>query len=76
MTDEIKKMLKPVAFEGAILANEPVVALQDFDRLKLGFLKLMEQRDYALHQAWDGKEYKITPKLDAELEAAMKGEET
>ncbi len=77
MTDEIKKMLEPARFEMMLYTpNAPkkvYVDGEDFDRLKRGFLKLMEQRDWwraiAVRHGYHGPNNE-----SAELEAVMKGE--
>jgi len=73
MTDEIKKMLEP----SADFFDPQKVSRESFDRLKRGFLKLMEQRNYWRYAAIGNTEDTglgvTNADLDAELEAAMKG---
>lgn len=83
MTDEIKKMLEPEVrlMEGiGGFVRVLVVDGEDFDRLKRGFLKLMEQRDTMLknwhetHSPFIGDFESDVKLANAELEAVMKGE--
>lgn len=76
MTDEIKKMLEPRLW--ATMADDVTVILtiskEDFDRLKRGFLKLMEQVDSLCCDDSGCPDGSYREQLFRELEAAMRGE--
>lgn len=77
MTNKLKKMLEP-KYEGKDSWGVEVVGRQDLDRFKRGFLKLMEQRDCLIDSYYQTHDFRVRQREvdNAELEAAMKGEET
>lgn len=79
MTEAIKKMLEP---SRSLRTQEGVlVHKEDFETLKRGFLKLMEQRNAYIFRPSVLKEFgeaqimDLIAAKDSELEAAMKGGE-
>lgn len=72
MNDAIKKMLEPVNF------CDHSVSKEDAEKIVRGFLKLMEQRNECLRCLSRGEPADYLGDIedrDAELEAAMRGNE-
>lgn len=69
-----------LAMEPTEIARAKIVVVdkESFDRLKRGFLKLMEQRDCLIDSYYQTHDFRVRQREvdNSALEAAMKGEET